>query len=456
VSGPTTAQPARSPRGGVLPVPGLTAAAKPKRIAASERTLDSGLRVAVVRRPSVPMVEVRLRVPFLSAKPHHLARATMLSETILTGTADRDRTGIAIALQELGGDISVGLDADRLMLSASALSTRLNELLALIADVVTSASYPKDEIDGERNRLTERITIARSQPGVIANEALGRRVAPGHPYGTSLPTIDEVADTTVAQIRALHSGSVRPDGALLVIVGDVSPTRVLDSVERILAGWSGSPTRRKVPPLPQLQALPLLIVDRPDSVQTSLRFGGRALPRRDPRWPALQLANLAFGGYFSSRWVENIREDKGYTYSPRSAVDHATLGSSFTASADVATEVTAPAVLETLYELGRMSTLPITDSELESVRQYAIGTLALSISTQAGLASTLSGLLGNGVDLQWLAAHRVRLAHVTVAEVAEVAAEFLAPRALVGVAVGDASIITGPLAGILDVETEGA
>ena len=436
----------------LLPVPGLTKPARPKKVTTAERVLPSGLRVVAVRRPSVPMVEVRLRVPFLSAKRHHLARASLLSDTILTGTARTDRTGLAIALQELGGDISVGLDADRLLLSASALSARLSDLLGLFAEVVTSASYPNAEVSGERARLVERISIAQSQPGVIANEALGKRMAPGHPYGVRCLVAGEVEATTAARLRKLHGDLVRPEGAFLIIVGDVSPARALDSAERALADWTGTPVKQKVPSLPELRSLPLLIVNRPGSVQTSLRFGGDAVPRGDERYPALQLANLAFGGYFSSRWVENIREDKGYTYSPRSGLEHATLGSSFSAAADVATEVTAPAVLETLYELGRISSLPVTDAELEAVRQYAIGTLSLSISTQAGLASTLSALLGAGLDLDWLNSHRQRLTDVTVDEVAAAAAQFLAPRKLVGVAVGDADRITSALAAIVDIE----
>jgi predicted Zn-dependent peptidase len=150
--------------------------------------------------------------------------------------------------------------------------------------------------------------------------------------------------------------------------------------------------------------------------------------------------------------VENIRERRGFSYSPRSSLDHAKLRSSFTVAADVATAVTAPALLETFYELGRMASGPVTETELESVRQYAIGTLALSTATQAGLATTVSGLLGTGTELEWLARHPARLAEVTVADVTEVAAEFLAPRKLIGVAVGDAGAITAPLAGIVEVE----
>jgi predicted Zn-dependent peptidase len=201
-----------------------------------------------------------------------------------------------------------------------------------------------------------------------------------------------------------------------------------------------------VPKLPDPPAGPLLVVDRPGSVQSSLRMGAQALTRTDENYPALQLANLVFGGYFSSRWTENIREDKGYTYGPHSRIDHHVLGSTLMLDVEVATEVTGPSVLETQYELGRIASLPVTTEELESVRQYAIGTLALSTSTQAGLASTLSALSAFGLGLDWVLDHPGRLAKVTVEDVQAVAREFLAPTRFTSVVVGDAKQISGPLA----------
>jgi predicted Zn-dependent peptidase len=206
-----------------------------------------------------------------------------------------------------------------------------------------------------------------------------------------------------------------------------------------------------VPALPAVTPGPLVLVDRAGSVQSSLRLGAAALRRDDERYPALQLANLVFGGYFSSRWTENIREDKGYTYGSHSAIEHHTLGSSFQMQADVATEVTAPALLETLYELGKIASLPPTVDEIESARQYAIGTLALSTATQAGLAATLGALAGNGMGPEWLAEHPRRLAAVTRDEVAAAAAELLAPSRFAIVVVGDAAAVRGPLSGLVPV-----
>ncbi len=435
-----------------LPVPALTTPRKPKKFSSTERTLANGLRVIVVRRPSVPMAEVRLTVPFFSTKKTHFARSLLLSSTMLTGTANYDRLGLAVASGQLGAEINVGVDADRLQLSTSALATELAPLLELVADVLTNATYPRAEVAGERSRLVERTQVSRSQAGTIAADAFARRLLPGHPYGQTLPDEDQIAATTPAQLRALHRAMVRPDGATLILIGDVNASRTVDLAERIFGDWTGTAAVSKDKPLPVVGRRPLQVIDRPGSVQTSFRFGGPALPRTDPDYPALQLANLAFGGYFSSRWVENIRENKGYSYSPRSLIDHARLGSTFELVADVATEVTAPAVLETLYELGRIASTPISATELDSVQQYAVGTLALSTSTQAGLAAQLSVLVASGLDVDWLSAHPARLLQVTAEQIADVAARYLAPQQLVGVAVGDAGLITGPLSAIIDLE----
>jgi zinc protease len=186
-------------------------------------------------------------------------------------------------------------------------------------------------------------------------------------------------------------------------------------------------------------------------VQSSLRLALPAVPRQHPDHAALQLANLVFGGYFSSRWVENIREDKGYTYGPHSLVEHAVAGSALVVAAEVATEVTGPALLETLYELGRLASLPPKDEELEQARQYALGTLQLGMSTQAGLAGLVSTYAGFGMRLDYLAEHSARLARASRDEVAAAAAEYLAPAKAAAVVLGDAARIEKSLAALTPV-----
>jgi predicted Zn-dependent peptidase len=194
-----------------------------------------------------------------------------------------------------------------------------------------------------------------------------------------------------------------------------------------------------------------VLVDRPGAVQSSLRLALPAVPRTSPDHAALQLANLIFGGYFSSRWVENIREDKGYTYGPHSILEHSVAGSLLVVSAEVATEVTAPALVETLYELGRLAVLPPTEAELDQARQYALGTLQLGMSTQSGLAGLASTYAGFGLRLNYLADHAIRLEAASLDDVRRTARTYLAPSRAVIVVLGDAAKIRDEVAAIVPV-----
>jgi predicted Zn-dependent peptidase len=196
----------------------------------------------------------------------------------------------------------------------------------------------------------------------------------------------------------------------------------------------------------------LQLVDRPGAVQSNLRLGGPAPQRTDPDLPAARLANMIYGGYFSSRLVENIRERRGYSYSPRSTVDHQSASSSVLVEADVATEVTGPALLETTYELARMALVPVSEAELDAARRYVLGSMALTTATHAGLASTLSALIGSGLPADWLADHQRALTEVTVDEVQEAARRYMAPGALSTVVVGDAGVVAEPLQALGAVE----
>jgi zinc protease len=438
---------------GTRPLPPLGPTRRLKLPKQVERTLGNGLTVIAVRRPAVPLVELRLWMPFGRT---HLARGATLAQTMLAGTATHTATQIAAELQKVGGGLSAGVDPDRLMLSGASLVTGLGRMLEILADVLTGAVYPADWVETERDRLVDRIQVAQSQPAHLARTALLKRIYGRHPYAVQTPEPDQVRAVRPPALRKLHAERVHPAGAVLVLVGDVQPDRALAAAEQALSGWNGDGHVAELPPAPPLEPGPLLLVDRPGSVQSSLRIALPAVPRTHPDHAALQLANLVFGGYFSSRWVENIREDKGYTYGPHSVVEHSVAGSVLVAGAEVATEVTAPALLETWYELGRLATLPPRPEELEQARQYALGTLQLGISTQAGLASLTSAYAGSGLRLDFLAEHAARLARATVADVAEAAARYLAPANAVTVVLGDAARVADSLGTLTPIHTEPA
>jgi zinc protease len=430
-------------------LPDLVPDSKIKLPKQAERTLDSGLTVIAIRRPAVPLVELRLRVPFGRAS---LPRATLLSQTLFTGTGTMSSIDIAAELQAVGGGLSAGLDPDRLLVTGNSLASGLDRMLEILASVLTDPAYPAEDVATERERLVDHIQMAQSQPGHLARTALLKQMYGRHPYAVQTPEAEQVKGVRAAQLRALHADRVRPAGAVLVLVGDLSPERAIDAAEKALGGWIGPGKDGNVPATPPLEAGPLLLVDRPGSVQSSLRMALPAVPRTDPDYAALQLANLVFGGYFSSRWVENIREDKGYSYGPHTSIEHFVAGSALVVSAEVATEVTGPATLETLYELGRIASLPPGEEELEQARRYGLGTLRLGMSTQAGLAGLASMYASFGLRLDYLTEHSAALASATREQVAEVAARYLAPSGAVTVVLGDADKVESGLRVLTAVE----
>lgn len=426
---------------GPRPLPPLGATRAVPLPDVEEHTLPSGLRVLAAHRTGVPMAEIRLRIPFAGDEPNHSAVAELLSSSLLTGTPGRDRVAIDDELAAVGADLGVSVDPERLMISGSGLADGLSDVLTVLSDVLTSATHADAEVSRERERLVERIAVARAQPRTIAREALQRKRFGTHPITREMPTAAEVAEVTAEQVRALHTAAVAPGGAILTIVGDIDTSATIAQVEKQLAGWASDHAARELTAPPPLTPGDIELVHRPGSVQSQLRLSALAVGRDDPAYAALQLVNLVFGGYFSSRWMENIREDKGYTYGAHSGIEFIPGGAVLGVDTDVATDVTAAALLETRYELGRLAAVPPTAAEVDAARAYAVGSLLISLDNQGGLASTISALAADGIGIDWLRAHPARLESVSVEQVAEAALRFFAPSAFTGVIVGDADVI---------------
>jgi len=435
---------------GARPIPPMTLATRTRPPSLARATLDSGLTVVAVRKPRSPLVEVRLRVPFAGTTKQHSARAEMLVATMLLGTGSRNREQVDADLALVGGHLDASVDPQRLMVTGSVLSTGLPVLLEVLADCLTDPAYRRGDVLGERDRLVEHLAISATQPSTVAHRFLQLRRFGEHPAAWDMPDPDLVAGVGPAALKGLHQRSLVPRGSTLVLVGDLSPSKAIAAVDAALSGWASGPDAkaRTLSRPPAIVGDDLLAHHRKGAVQSQIRLSAAAVPRTDPAYPAHQLANLVYGGYFSSRLVENIREDKGYTYSARSSLEFWPETAAVTVAFDTTTPSTAPALLEARYELGRISLLPPTAEEVESARNYALGTLATSLATQAGLASTLASLAGIGLDETWLREHPVNLAAVTVDDVAQAAASMLAPARFTGVVVGDIGVLESELRGL--------
>jgi predicted Zn-dependent peptidase len=422
---------------GPRPVPGLEPGAQGRVPTVTRTVLDNGLTVVAARKPRSPLVEVRLRVPFGGTSQVHAARAELLAATLLLGTGRRDRRQVDADMAAVGGHLDAGVDPQRLLVTGSVLASGLPTLLEVLADCLTDAAYRSGDVLGERARLVEHLMISAAQPASVAHRLLQHRRFGEHPAAWDVPDAGLVAKVGVAAVRGLHARAVVPRGSTLTLIGDLSPTRASAVAADALSGWAAERSTRPLAAPPAIIGDALLAEHRPGAVQSQVRLSGPAVTRSDPAYPAHQLANLVYGGYFSSRLVENLREDKGSTYHARSTLEFWPDRAAVTVSFDTNTRVTAPALLEAQYELGRLSLQSPTEQEVESARNYALGTLATSLATQAGLASMLSLLSGSGLTEAWLREHPKRLAATTVEQVAAAAGTMFAPAAFTGVVLGD-------------------
>lgn len=416
----------------------------------TDRVSANGLRVISVHQPSTPMVELRLRIPLLGAAPEDAAAAELLATTLLRGDTRRSHWDIDTELAGYGATLEAARSSMNLNVFGSVPADSLPAVLDSLTRLLLDAVHAEPEVARARQRMTEQIAVLRAQPHVIAQEALRARCFGDLAALKEIPTAEAVADATAARVRELHRRLVRPGGAVLVLVGDLRPT-LRQTLSDTVEGWrpatgAGSGDGGRGTGTPPFRPGAVRLVHRPDAVQSQIRLTAPAPSREDPRFAALSLVNLVFGGYFSSRLVTNIRETKGYAYRTDSRFEDVLDRMMITIEADTATLSTAPALAEIRTELTRLTTEPIPSHEIESARQFLLGMGALSISSQAGLATSLSTTVGFGLPPEWLTTFPKQLLAVTEDQVHQAAREFFRPELFNGVVVGNAELLAGPLA----------
>lgn len=434
---------------GPRPLPELRPTRARRTPSSAQAVTDGGLRITAVRQATTPMVEIRLRIPFGGRDQVHAARAELLAETMLLGTATRSREQVDTEMALVGGHLSTQVGPQRLMISGSVLAPGLAVMLDILADTVTAAAYRSADVSRQRDILAEQLMINAAQPSTIARLHLQRRRFGDHPAAFEVPDAELVSAVTPAAVRGLHRRAVLPAGSTLILVGDLSPKAAAAQAAEALSAWAGPRDAQALGTPPAVEGGVLIAHHRPGAVQSQTRLTSEGVQRTDPGYAAAQLANVVFGGYFSSRLVENLREDKGFTYHAHSALEFWPGRSAMTISYDTATDVAAAALVETRYELGRVALMPPADAEIEAARNYAIGSLAASLATQSGYASMLATLSGAGLDQSWLAEHQKNLRTATPDQIADAAARLFAPSAVTGIIVGDLEA-SGPALARLD------
>jgi zinc protease len=407
--------------------------------------LPNGMGVWVVPVPSASVVNVHLLVDAGAAAEdeQHAGVAALTAQLLVTGTRRLDASAFAEATERLGIEVSSESSWDSARAAFQALPEHTDAGLALLSEMVREPRLDASEFDRLKAERLADILQSRADPGRLADEMFLQHVFDDStPYRRlSAGTPESVEGLTLDDVRSHHTTHWGPGTANLIVAGPVEADDVLAAAERHLGEWSGSgPGHRSFESRAGGQRR-LVIVDRPESVQTELRVGHVGIPRRSDRYfPALVLGAL-LGGTFGSRLNKRLREELGYTYGARAGFDPRRAAGPFSANTAVQTEVTADSLREMVEILTHIRDEAPGELELSEVRDFLVGVFPLRFETTGGVAMAIEPLAVYDLPADYWQTYRQQLEAVKTDDVLSAARDLLQPDQYLMLAVGDASKI---------------
>ena len=428
------------------PEPGPAVAAKVP--SASEKTLANGLRVIVANRPGLPLVAADLRLAAGgSLDPADRAGlATMTADLATRGTATRSATEISREVESLGASLGAGASADASDVTVLTRSDKAKEILAVLADVAQNPAFQDEELERARQETLDGLTVSLRQPGTVGRYAMTRRLFGDGPYGKT-PSPKSIAAMTRDDALKFHQTWWRPDNAILVITGDVTPEAGFKLAEEALGMWKKPESALPSVPAPASVAAsntPLL-VNIPKIGQAAVLMGRIGPSRNAPDYFPTLVANDVLGGGYSARLNSEIRIKRGLSYGANSGLAARKQGAPIIAAAQTRNDA-VPQVVELMSgELARLGTMPVPASEIESRKAVLIGGFGRSVETTGGLAAQLSALAQFGLPLERLQTFAADIEAVTPEQMATAAKTHFDPAQAALVVVGDAAVFGSKL-----------
>lgn len=411
----------------------------------ARHVLDNGLQVWVLPRDGVPRVDYVLvfRDAGLAADdPGTPAFASMLAGLLSEGTEGRDSRAIAEAAQGMGGSVGGYASNDGLVVNASALSSKAADMAALLAEVARKPSFPQAEIDLAKANALQGLKAAEAQPGFRAERAMLAALYGDHPYARTQATETGIAAVDRDTLVAEHARRLRPDNALLVIAGRIGEEEALVLAKRLFGDWQAQGEAPAPTPMARTGARPThVLLKREGSVQSTVRIGRPAIRATHPDAVPLQLASTVLGGSFSSRLMQNLREEKGYTYGARLGQRRLAAGGALVSSADVRNEVTGASVGEFFAEFNRLASEPVPAAELEMNKRYVAGSYLISNQLQGSVAGTLASNWLAGLPPEYIGEFVPRIREVTAEQVQAMGRKYFQPAQQSIVVVGDEAVL---------------
>ena len=425
----------------------------------AEVDLPNGLHLMVLEDHRLPQVTFQLIIRgaggyYDPADTPGLASmtATMMRE----GTATKTTQQISEALETMAASVGVGagLSSSTASVTGSSLTENFDATFGLATEILLAPTFPQEEFDRYKTRTRSALTQQRTSPGFLANEMFSHVVYGDHPAARASLTADALDKTTRDALVAFHHAHYVPDYAVLAIAGDLSMADARKLVDAKLGAWkkAGVPDPTVADP-PAIGPAKVLFIARPNSVQSSLLVGTQAISRTSPDYDVVSVMNAVIGGGPTGRLFTDLREEKGYTYGAYSSVSAPQYRGAWSASMDVRTEVTEPALRDLMAEIARMRDEAVPEKEFQDKKRGVVAAFALQLeSVSAVLNNYITSRLYHLPADYWERLPE-RIDAVTQAQVQASAKKYLDPSRLQIVVVGEPSKVADSLKQFGTVET---
>ncbi|MGA2587506.1 MAG: pitrilysin family protein [Candidatus Aminicenantales bacterium] len=389
-------------------------------------TLENGLGVSMIRYGSVPKASIRfvIRAGSINEAPDQVWIADMAADFLKEGTVARTAKEIAEASASMGGEISAGAGSDTSSLSGTVLSEFVPDFLSLLADMLKNPKFPESELGRIRANYLRRLALAKSEPSSLASDGFFHVLYGDHPYGRTFPSESRIQSYTIATIKKFYAENYGARRTHLYIAGVFDERKAEQAIREALKDWKAGNEMVTNVPAPK-SARKVHVLDRPGSVQSTILLGLPVIPPAHEDFIALEVADTLLGGAFASRITSNIRENKGYTYSPTSAIIRRYKDACWYEQADVATNVTGAALKEIFFEIDRLKNEAPAEAELKGIKNLFSGTFILQNSTPNGIIGILNYLRLNELGKDYLSTYIRNVFKVTPAEIQKIVADRL-------------------------------
>lgn len=413
----------------------------------AESRLKNGMELMLLEEHRSPTIQVEIAVPASSlTDPAGVPLSGATTALMRLGTKARDAKTIAEMLATLGASVNFAIGDRYAYARFTTLTENLETVMDLMADMLFNPTFPQDELDKWKNQQLSSLQQLRAQPEFLATERFAQAMYPDDRRSFVAPTAAGVSSITREMLVEHYTRAYRPENGRVTVLGDVTAPSITPRLEKLLDAWKGAGTPPPTLALPA--ATPgkrLILVNRPNSVQTAFYVGNHAFDRLSPDYIPAQVLNRILGGGPSSRLFRNIREEKGYTYGISSGFSASRYMNHFQSQTSVRTEVTADALRELLKEFADIRTRPVPAEELENAKRALVASFALNTESAGTALSLATQVKEYGLPADYWDTYPQKIAAVTAADVQRVAQKYIPLDDIVIVAVGDATKIKSVL-----------